>query len=48
MLFLKTYLGGGIAQPIQAVGSLLIPLAGEARWENDLSIAPMGLTNSKF
>ncbi len=24
------------------------PLAGKACWENDLSVAPMGLTNSKF
>jgi hypothetical protein len=27
---------------------LRTPLAPEARWENDLSIAPIGLTNSKF
>ncbi len=32
----------------QTVGSLLIPLANKASWENNLGIIPMDLTNSKI
>ncbi len=42
------YLGEGLAPYSQTEGSLLIALAGKASWENDLSIAPMDLTNLKI
>jgi hypothetical protein len=48
VLFLKTYLGGGQAPFSPIVGSLLIPLANEVVWENDLSIPPIDSTNSKI
>jgi hypothetical protein len=48
VLFLKTYLQGGLASSSPIVGSLLIPLANEAVWENDLSIATIDSTNSKI
>jgi hypothetical protein len=45
ILFLKMNLGGGLSPSSQTFGSLLIPLVGKAGQENDLSIAPMDLTN---
>jgi hypothetical protein len=47
ILFLKTYFGGSLAPSIQTVGSLLIPLAGRAGRENDLSIALNGFDKLK-
>jgi hypothetical protein len=46
--FLKTFLRVSLAPFSQTVGSLLIPLAGKAGLENNLSIAPVDLTNTKF
>ncbi len=46
--FLKTFLVVSLAPFSQTVGSLLIPLASKAGLENDLSIAPVDLTNTKF
>ncbi len=48
VLFLKTHLQGGQAPFSPVVGSLLIPLANEVVWENDLSIPPIDSTNSKI
>ncbi len=48
VLFLKTYLQGGLAPSSPTAGSLLIPLANEVVWENDLSIATIDSTNSKI
>jgi hypothetical protein len=45
---LKMHLQGGIAPSSQTEGSLLIPLASKASWENDLRVPPMGATNSKI
>ncbi len=42
------YIGEVLAPSSQTVRSLLRPLAGRADWENDLSIDPMDLTNSKI
>ncbi len=47
-LLLKMCLGGGLASSSQTVGSSLIPPAGFARQENDLSVAPMASTKSKI
>jgi hypothetical protein len=48
VLFLKKYLRGCLAPSSQTEGSLLIPLAGFADQANDLSIAPIDLTNLKI
>ncbi len=49
ILFLKMYSGGGLAPSSQTVGGpLLIPLASKAGKANDLSIAPIDLTNLKL
>jgi hypothetical protein len=48
MLFMKMYLGGGLASSSQTVGSILIPPADFAGWKNDLGIASMDSTNIKI
>ncbi len=48
ILFLKTYLGDELTPSSQTVGSLLIPLAAETSWENDMSTAPKDSTISKI
>ncbi len=40
-------IGGGLALFKQTIGSLWEPMADKASWENDLSMAPMDLKNSK-
>jgi hypothetical protein len=45
-LFLKTYLGGGVAPPSQTLGSLLIPLADTKDFNyNDFTYKLILLTN---
>jgi hypothetical protein len=47
-MLIITYIGG-ILVPSRHCSILIeTPLVGKARWENDLSIALMGSTNSKF
>ncbi len=48
ILFLKMYLGNGQSPFSQTVGSLLIPPGRQSQLENDLSLAPIDLTNSKI
>ncbi len=48
ILFLNMHLGNGQAQSSQTVGSLLIPPGRQSQQENDLSLAPIDLTNSKI
>jgi hypothetical protein len=48
ILFLKMYLGGGLAPSGQTVGSFLYTLAGIIGRENDVSIATMDLINIKI
>jgi hypothetical protein len=42
------YLGGNLAPASHRRILTDYPLAGKAGWENDLSLAQMGSTNSKF
>ncbi len=48
ILFLKTYLGCGLAPSCKTVGSLVIPQASLSPMENGLCLAPMDLKNSKI
>jgi hypothetical protein len=45
---IKRYFRGVLATSSHCSILIETPLAGEASWENDLSVAPMGLNNSKF
>jgi hypothetical protein len=46
IIFLKTYLVGGLAPPNQLLGFLLFPPAGNAGWENDMSMATKDSTRT--
>ncbi len=48
ILFLKMYLGVGLAPSSQTVGSSSIPPGQQCRLRNYLSIAPIDLANSKI